>query len=270
MFTNLIRINTLKYRKGNFFKWGVAITFAVMVAFCVIYCYMYFSPNPSDYFGTVDDVSDMDMHMSFWLITMMCAELFYALCNIILVCDHYSNREIVNIGGVVRSPVKWTASELIAALIYAPFFGIVPIVATDVFTWYNGIDNVVFTSDIVKTLLFILFTSLYLWFSSFSAIFFAKLTRRIGYAFLLCFITDTTLNIFLSLLTDPLARMLRVSSDATDDLASELSNPNVWVLSYITGTGTSLDKIRFVIYYTLFFLIGISAILLVSRRREEK
>lgn len=271
MFVNLIRINTLKFRKSSFFRWGAIVTLFVMIAFCAIY-YFTMTIN-SDLEMTKDtwrDGRDIELawHLLFLHTSRFIVQIFYSICAIVMVCEHYSVREMINIRGMVNSNVKWFYAEVCGVMIYALPFGIFPLLAGDIPAKIYGIDFAIFNGDWINTLLLYLGSILYLIFAMLPAIVIAKIFRRTAVS-LSAYAVFSVLNLLLGVVADALAEEFLNRATKDDSFSGTIINPASWLLDYqIDGKADmsfTMAMICLVIYAVIWLGIGTLA----SMRRNE-
>lgn len=270
MFANLVRINILKFRKNGFALWGAIVAFMTTIAFCVVY-YITLKDEP-DYFTKLtgeDENPELIPHLFFTDMARGFLGLFYSICVIVLICDHYSLRERVNLRGAIRSNFKYTLSELAATFVYAPVFAVVPVILVDFPVGALGYDCILFTGDVTKILLYFAATTLVMWLSIIPAFLIAKIVRRTNYSILILFVWKFLALILADMGSVPVSKILHISGNAADRLPDELSNPGMWAINYIIGDDTGMGIFQICSYAVIFVLLWGTLIYIASRRKEE-
>lgn len=121
MFTNLVRIQLIKISHSKFFRWSVAAS--LLVAAIIYLVIVFWAVDQMDYAKLFKQFDFLKSDVTiYW--TALSMNLLSTIGNVVLmgttislICNHYENREKINVAGVVRSPYKWFMAELVGIVI---------------------------------------------------------------------------------------------------------------------------------------------------------
>ena len=271
MFTNLVRIEQIRFFKSRFFMIGAAVS-TIAAALFVLFI------RELIHTGTIDLGSDGIDDPIFYQymagsILNMTTVVMIVLNTAFFVCDYYQFRLGVNISGAVRNRYKLLAADFAGLFINVLIINTVITVLIELFGFFDGVSNILVVSNL-KGLLFVFigyFVS-YLQ-TAFKAYAIAKIFRRKSLTVIFYYAINFIEIIVLGLIAgDDFLTVSSTGVSTSITLADELAafvgpGPYITITAFSDETVFSLP-VLFMIAIAIDLFIMLIATIADGRRRE--
>ena len=274
MFINLVRIGLLKLTKNRTFRAGIigipALFFLVIISFNIL---LVWTRIYLDYGDTFTGGGITEWQQKGFIVALYITSVFLLLDVIIVICDYYEYRQVINIEGAIRSRVKLCLSEIAAVFIFSFIAAFYTMVLSFAGVIRDGVENFILCVYPVVTLKTYIASALTMFDTALPAVFLSKLIRKklpvvvlyISYHFL-----ASILIVALSTIAEygTAGSSVSLESTLTLDLVYMIFHPTSLLLSHAMGDSSVIIGLPQVLAcYLINVIFWVSLSMIASRRK---